>query len=63
MKNYWSLVQGVGIGIAGLVICILGWVDDSLKWILLTLSPIVIIASVAPYFFNIAATKSADTAQ
>jgi hypothetical protein len=24
MKKYWSLVQGVGLGIAGLVVSILG---------------------------------------
>ncbi len=63
MKKYWSLVQGVGLGIAGLVICILGWVDDSLRWILLFLSPAVIIASVALFLFQYNRDKSGDTAE
>lgn len=63
MKKYWRLVQGVGLGVAGLVICILGWVDDSLKWILLFLSPAVIIASVAHFVFQFNREKSRDTAE
>ena len=31
---------------------LLGWADDKLKWILLILSPAIIVASVAIFFFQ-----------
>ncbi len=52
MKKYMTLVEGVVIGIGGLVMVLLGWADDNLKWILLILSPIIIVASVAIFFFQ-----------
>ena len=52
MKKYMTLIEGIVIGIAGLVMVLLGWADDSLKWILLILSPIIIVASVAIFFFQ-----------
>jgi sugar phosphate permease len=62
MKKYLTLIEGVGLGIAGLVISILGWVDDSLKWILIVLSPIVIVAAVALFFFQNSRDRSGETA-
>ena len=52
MKKYMTLIEGIVIGIAGLVMVLLGWADDSLKWILLILSPPIIVASVAIFFFQ-----------
>ncbi len=63
MKRYSTLVEGIVLGIAGLVIGILGWADDNLKWILLFLSPAVIIASVALFVFQYNRDKSGETAE
>lgn len=52
MKKYMTLIEGLVIGIAGLVMVLLGWADGNLKWILLILSPIVLVASVAIFLFQ-----------
>ena len=52
MKKYMTLIEGIVVGIGGLVIVLLGWADDKLKWILLILSPLIIVASVAIFFFQ-----------
>ena len=52
MKKYLTLIEGIVIGIAGLVMVLLGWADEKLKWILLILSPLIIVASVAIFFFQ-----------
>ena len=63
MKKYWTLIEGVGLGIAGLVVGILGWVDESLKWTLLPLSVAVIIAAVELFLFQNSRDKSGDAAE
>jgi 1,4-dihydroxy-2-naphthoate octaprenyltransferase len=63
MKKYLTLVEGLVIGIAGLVMVILGWADDNLKWLLLILSPSIIVASVAIFFFQHNRDKQSDTAE
>ena len=52
MKKYMTLIEGIVIGIAGLVMVLLGWPDEKLKWILLILSPLIIVASVAIFFYQ-----------
>ena len=62
MKKYLTLIYGVGLGIAGLVVSLIGWVDDSLKWILLALSVAVLIASGALFYFQNTRDKSGNAA-
>ena len=52
MKKYLTLIEGVVIGIGGLVMVLLGWPDEKLRWILLILSPLIIVASVAIFFYQ-----------
>ena len=48
MKKYLSLIEGVGVGTAGVVIAAVGWAGAGYKWILVTL----IVGSVAMFFSN-----------
>ncbi|RDH80112.1 hypothetical protein DVS77_03760 [Mycolicibacterium moriokaense] len=52
MKKYWNLTEGVGLGIAGLVVSFLGWAGDGYKWIIIALSGAAIVASVALFLFQ-----------
>lgn len=62
-KHIWNLVEGDVLGIAGLVIGILGWAGDGYTWIVIALSSAVVVGAVTLFYFQNLRERSSDTAE